>query len=112
MANTDGGLVVGRAPGPRPAGDTRTAARRRGETREAQRQRETDRLMYRSAVRLHGVYAAARLAVQREWAEADAAECELTDPRRSAERRAYAERAGRVIRMLATGKGDRRGENR
>lgn len=104
MTNTDGGHVAGRAPGPRPAGDTRTTAARRGETREAQRMRDTDRLMYRSAVRLHGVYAAARLAIQREWAEQDAAEAELSDPRRWAEKRAYADRLGRVIRMLATGR--------
>ena len=94
------------APGARPAGDTRTAAARRGETRPEQRQREGDRAMLRGARRQHGRYAAARLAVQREWAEADAAEAERDgDPERARDRGAYASRLGRVIRMLATGAG-------
>ena len=63
-----------------------------------------DRAALRGALALHGRYAAARLAVQREWAIADAAEAERDgDDERARDRQATADRLGRVIRMLATG---------
>ena len=72
--------------------------------RSDRRQGEHDNLLLKSALRQHGRYAAARLCVQRQWAEVDYREAlEAGNKERADDKRRHADRLDRVIRLLALG---------